>query len=118
MFEPRCCANNYFAWEAPGIGRHITYLIVVGSILFVILFLKELHVLDSLFYRCRKTYSGAPPPETTEPGAIDSDVLAEKSRINAMSMEAIKATNLVTRSMTKYYKKHLAVNQLSLAVQS
>lgn len=117
LFEPRCCDNDYFAWKSPGIGRHITYLVVVGGILFVVLFLKELHVLDGLFYRSKRMYTGEPPPET-EDSTMDSDVMMEKTRINLMAMEEIKATNLVTKSMTKYYGKHLAVNQLSLAVKS
>lgn len=117
MFEPRCCDNDYFAWKSPGIGRHITYMLVVGAVLFVILFMKELHLLDGLFYRCKKTYTGPPPPETTDE-VMDSDVRVEKDRIKVMAMQEIKSTNLVTQSMTKYYGNHLAVNQLSLAVKS
>lgn len=90
---------------------------ITGTILFVILFLKELHVLDGLFYRSRKMYSG-PPPAETEDAVMDTDVMVEKNRINAMTNDEIKGTNLVTKGMTKYYGKHLAVNQLSLAVQS
>lgn len=85
--------------------------------MFVILFLKELHVFDGLFYRSRKMYSG-PPPAETEDAVMDSDVLMEKHRIRGLTRDEIRATSLVTQSMTKFYGNHLAVNQLSLAVQS
>lgn len=117
MFEPRCCSNDHFAWEAPGIGRHIFYLLVVGTILFVILFLKELRVFDGLLYRCKKTYKGPLPSETSDE-VMDSDVWEEKNKIRTMTMEEIKKTHLVAKSMTKYYGTHLAVNQLSLAVNA
>lgn len=116
-FEEFCCVNGYYTWEAPGIGRHITYLVVTGLVLIVILFLKELRVFDGLFYRSRKIYTGPSPPET-EDEVMDSDVRAEKDRIKAMGPEDIRNNNLVVKSMTKFYKNHLAVNQLCLAVQS
>lgn len=116
-FEEFCCVNGFYTWAAPGIGRHITYLVVTGTVLIVVLFLKELRIFDGIFYRSRKMYSGPPPPET-EDAVMDSDVRAEKDRIQAMGPGEIRNNNLVVKSMTKYYKSHLAVNQLSLAVQS
>lgn len=95
----------------------MTYLLITGFILIVILFLKELRVLDGLIYRSKNIYSGPPPPET-EDEVMDSDVWAEKERIKAMGMAEIRNNNLLVKSMTKFYKNHLAVNQLCLAVQS
>lgn len=87
----------------------------MGAILFLILFVKESRVLDRLFYLFKMIHRRSLPVETANE---DSDVRIEKARIQAMSMDVVKRTNLVVKSMSKFYKSYLAVNRISLAVNS
>ncbi|XP_058065569.1 phospholipid-transporting ATPase ABCA3-like [Anopheles bellator] len=109
---PQCCNTAVFTFERTGISRNLMYLFVVGLVSFLLLMFVEYRVLDRLFGR--KASRTVPP---TEGDDTDSDVLAEKRRVRELTGAEIVANNLVLRDVTKYYKKFLAVNQLSLAVE-
>lgn len=115
-YDSRCCATNHFAWKSPGVGKHVTYLILVGTLLIATLLLLELRVFDGLLNRW-KMYIAPKLPDLDET-QMDSDVRAEMYWIRTMSKEDIVQYNLVVRAMAKFYGGYLAVNQLSLAVQS
>lgn len=65
-----------------------------------------------------KCCTSGPPLPPIDDQLVDNDVLIEKNRIRYMTSANIKSTTLVISSMSKFYGKHLAVNQLSLGVQS
>uniref|UniRef100_A0A182LRE6 ABC transporter domain-containing protein n=1 Tax=Anopheles culicifacies TaxID=139723 RepID=A0A182LRE6_9DIPT len=109
---PQCCNTEIFTFERTGISRNLMYLFVVGLVSFLLLMCIEYRVIDRIFKR--KTKQMAPPSETDD---IDSDVRMEKLRVRGLTEGEIAANNLVLRDVTKYYKKFLAVNQLSLAVE-
>ncbi|XP_058116459.1 phospholipid-transporting ATPase ABCA3-like [Anopheles ziemanni] len=108
----QCCNTEIFTFERTGISRNLMYLFVVGLICFLLLMFFEYRVFARIFRR--KTKTAAPPSEADD---IDSDVRAEKLRVRSLTDGEIAANNLVLRDVTKYYKKFLAVNQLSLAVE-
>lgn len=112
--ESRCCPD-YFALKSPGIGSHVISMCGVGAVLLLILFVKESRVLDGLFYLFKMIYRRSLPEESADE---DGDVSMEKARIRAMDMDVLRRTNLVVKSLSKFYKSHLAVNQISLAVNS
>jgi ATP-binding cassette subfamily A (ABC1) protein 3 len=85
----------------------------VGVFSFTLVLLVEYRVFDFLL-KNRFTYFGILPQ--TEDDEMDSDVQAEKQRVEHMGEYEIKANNLVIRNMTKFYKKFLAVNQISVGV--
>lgn len=58
-------------------------------------------------------YSNQQPPPI-EPTDEDSDVAAERARIMQLDPSEYKNYNLLSNSLTKYYGKFLAVNQLTL----
>uniref|UniRef100_A0A182T123 ABC transporter domain-containing protein n=1 Tax=Anopheles maculatus TaxID=74869 RepID=A0A182T123_9DIPT len=109
---PQCCNTDIFTFERTGISRNLMYLFVVGLVSFLLLMCIEYRVIDRLFKR--KAKQSAPPTEADD---IDSDVRMEKLRVRGLTEGEIAANNLVLRDVTKYYKKFLAVNQLSLAVE-
>lgn len=113
-FIPDCCeSNNYFAWEAPGSGRNLLFLGLIGVVCFIFLFLKEYRLL--YIPNVLKIRKNPIPPETEEE-VMDSDVKLEKERIKNMLQNEIAEQNLVLVDMTKYYKRFLAVNQLCVGV--
>ncbi|XP_055711669.1 phospholipid-transporting ATPase ABCA3 isoform X3 [Phlebotomus papatasi] len=113
-----CCVNGYFDFQDPGIGRDLTYMALVGVIMFVVLLLKETRVLEGIFYRGKKVLMNPIPETEEEGGLLDDDVRVEKERVREMSLTDIEKHNLVLKDMTKYYGKFLAVNQLCVGVES
>ncbi|XP_053680207.1 phospholipid-transporting ATPase ABCA3-like [Anopheles nili] len=109
---PPCCNTEIFTFERTGISRNLIYLFVLGLVSFILLMCIEYRVIDRVFRR--KSKQAAPPSESDD---IDSDVRSEKLRVRGFTEGEIVANNLVLRDVTKYYKKFLAVNQLSLAVE-
>ncbi|KAB0796441.1 hypothetical protein PPYR_10502 [Photinus pyralis] len=113
--QPKCCSTptNYYAWEAPGIGRNVIFSTLVGLFLIAILLLIEYRILERLRYALQgKKVRSNPPPIENE----DSDVITEKEKIQNMSAEEIKEHSLVLKDVTKYYKNFLAVNRICLSV--
>lgn len=62
-------------------------------------------------------FSNRPPPPPPEDGYFDEDVEQEKERVKNMLPSQIAETNLVLDRVTKFYKRFVAVNQISLAVR-
>lgn len=111
-----CCNSDHFNWNPPGIGRNIVYLVMIGIILYIILFLKEFGFFDKIHYKLfHKTDQKVLDEIPTI--ALDSDVQAEKVRVRNMSMEEIRESNMVMMDMVKVYKKFPAVKGVSVAVK-
>ncbi|KAG4071964.1 hypothetical protein HA402_006125 [Bradysia odoriphaga] len=110
-----CCENDYFDFDNFGIGRHLLYLFVIGTVVFVILLLNEYGIFASLYYSIRSRFSKFSVEASDE--ALDSNVSEEKDRVQNMSTMEIKNYNLVVRNMSKAYGTFLAVNNMSIAVQ-
>lgn len=107
--------DNYYAWDLPGIGTHITSLIGVGCLLFLLLFIHEYQVFSRLlFWIEQKFFLKMPVPMSDE----DSDVVEEKSVIqNTSSNDLHRKYDVVIQDLTKYYKKFLGVNGLCLGIK-
>uniref|UniRef100_A0A182TFV1 ABC transporter domain-containing protein n=1 Tax=Anopheles melas TaxID=34690 RepID=A0A182TFV1_9DIPT len=110
----------YYQWERPGIGRHLIYCLVMTVAYFVILLLLDFKVLKLLVQKGREWYHRKHFKADSGDGSreLDSDVAREKERIAAMTVEERVRTNLVAHEMTKYYNRFLAVNQLSVGINS
>lgn len=106
----------YFQWDRPGIGRHLFYSLVMTAAYFCVLFLLDFRVLKALIQTTREWYYRGKHKFETAGGEIDSDVREEQKRIEAMSDEERKDTNLVAHQITKYYDRFLAVNRLSVGI--
>lgn len=103
--------EHYFTWAKPGILRNIIITLLVGIVCLIILLLIEFKMFDKVIYALqgKKKYD---PDDEDE----DNDVVAERKRIQELSLDEISNYNLVVRNMTKYYKKFLAVKGLCLGV--
>lgn len=85
----------------------------IGS--FIILLIIEYRLLHGVIYSILRTCQRRPPPRS-EDGFHDVDVYNENQRINLMTGAEISASNLVLNKVTKYYRRNLAVNQLSIGI--
>ncbi|XP_062556427.1 phospholipid-transporting ATPase ABCA1-like [Armigeres subalbatus] len=116
---PICDENlHYMQWERPGIGRHLYYSLVMTVVYFTLLFLLDFQVLKVLIHKIREWYYRSQYKLDKNRQDLDSDVRTEKERIDAMTEAQIQDTNLVAHNMTKYYKRFLAVDQLSVGINS
>ncbi|XP_058833503.1 phospholipid-transporting ATPase ABCA1-like isoform X2 [Topomyia yanbarensis] len=109
---------HYFQWERPGVGRHLFYSLVMTAVYFGLLFLLDFKVLKVIVQKAREWHYRGQHKLEVNHDKLDSDVLAETKRIEAMTEIERKETNLVAHQMTKYYNRFLAVNQLSVGIQS
>ncbi|XP_017768274.1 PREDICTED: ATP-binding cassette sub-family A member 3 [Nicrophorus vespilloides] len=112
--EKQCCrkTENYYQWEKPGILRNIIISMGIGTLMFVILFLKETRVFTRIKYAFMKKNKNVETPESE----YDTDVFAEKTKIEIMTDDEMREQSLVLRDVTKYYKDFLAVNGICLGV--
>lgn len=95
------------------------FQMVVGLVLFVLMFLIEFDVPQSIYYNSllyERWIGRKPEIRQKMPNEYDYDVYEENLRIERMGTNQIGLFNLVLRGMTKYYGQFLAVNNLSLAV--
>lgn len=56
------------------------------------------------------------PPTESEDGFMDVDVYNEKQRVKTMTNDDIKSSNLILRQVSKFYRRFLAVNQISVGI--
>ncbi|XP_058456304.1 phospholipid-transporting ATPase ABCA3-like [Malaya genurostris] len=105
-----CCDTRIFTWQSHGVNRQIMFLIYVGIIGFATLIAIELRLFENIFMFGAHSKSFGQD-------TLDDDVRNEKEQVSALSHGEILKHNLVLRGLTKYYKRLLAVNQLSLSVR-
>lgn len=87
-----------------------------GVVCFIILLIIEYRVFEGVSYYISSFFEHTLPVQSSEI-QIDSDVDAEKKRVKQMTMADLASNNLVLQSLSKYYGKFLAVNQLSIGIQ-
>ncbi|ODN05472.1 ATP-binding cassette sub-family A member 3, partial [Orchesella cincta] len=120
-----CCTKypvGYLSWKAPGIGRNLLFMFIVGVLCFSILFVIESKLIEKILYRNEaKKYKGGKKDEERDPMAHeDSDVgRPEVGKRNwaIPTLSTPSFTNRITWDLTKYYDKFLAVDHLCLGVQ-
>ncbi|XP_053607354.1 ATP-binding cassette sub-family A member 2-like isoform X2 [Plodia interpunctella] len=103
-----CCVreNAYFDWEEPGVLRYLVSMVISFVVFWCILMIAEYRLLQKLFTRTKS------PPAMDE-STLDRDVLEEARSVRRADDNS---HNLVARDISKYYGKHLAVNQVSFTV--
>ncbi|XP_035876910.1 ATP-binding cassette sub-family A member 3 isoform X1 [Phyllostomus discolor] len=115
--------ENFYAWSAPGVGRFVTSMAASGFAYLTLLFLVETDLLWRLktcicaFRRRRQLME-----MYTRPSALpeDQDVVDERNRILAPSLDSSLDTPLVIKELCKVYEQRaplFAVDKISLAVQ-
>ena len=105
--------KDYYAWEEPGIGRNLTYMIAVGIAAFATLLFIEYRIIAAVKYGLSRIFKRKLLPVI---GKNDPDVLEERDRVEQMSATEIQSHNLVTKNMYKVYNKCVAVNGVSIGI--
>ncbi|XP_055623835.1 phospholipid-transporting ATPase ABCA3-like [Toxorhynchites rutilus septentrionalis] len=111
MFVPECCGEDVFTFGESGINRNLLFFIGIGVGAFVLMMLIEYRVFNWLINR--RVVGNIGEEESTP----DSDVLAEKQKIETMTQPEIASYNLVLKNLSKYYNKFRAVNRISVGVR-
>ncbi|CAH4032670.1 unnamed protein product [Pieris brassicae] len=103
-----CCVreNPYFEWENPGISRYLLSMIISCAVLWSLMMLLEYRLIQRVFIWSRRP---APLDEAT----LDPDVADE---LRHAKQAPLSAHTLVAHSLSKYYGKNLAVDQISFTV--
>ncbi|XP_058565915.1 phospholipid-transporting ATPase ABCA3 [Neofelis nebulosa] len=115
--------QNFYAWSAPGVGRFVTSMAASGFAYLSLLFLVETDTLWRLktclcAFRRRRALTEAYSRTSALPE--DQDVVDERNRVLAPSLESLLDTPLVIKELSKVYEQRtplLAVDKISLAVQ-
>ncbi|KAJ2946030.1 hypothetical protein O0L34_g4949 [Tuta absoluta] len=107
----QCCVEEFswWDWEQPGLMRYITCMIVTWAVMWVILMIAEYRLVQKVFNREKK----APPLEEDK---LDADVLDEAKHALSVGKGEGQGVSLTAQGLTKYYGKHLAVDQVSFTV--
>ena len=111
--EERCCNLTYFGWEKFGVAWNMIYLLVSGLISWIFLLMIEFKVFWKMSY-----ILGKKEIQSRDYTSVDSDVISEIKRIENMTPNEIMKHHLVMRALTKTIHNFVAVDQLSLGVES
>ena len=115
----------YMAWQSPGIGRSLTFMAAQGFLCLVVICLVESDISRRVVRRIISALRVQHDVErsTVEHGVTatsvheDSDVAAERQRIDSTPVERLSTTDaVVLRQLTKFYGSLLAVDRLSVGV--
>ncbi|XP_067006390.2 phospholipid-transporting ATPase ABCA3 isoform X2 [Anabrus simplex] len=108
--------EDYFSFEAPGIGRNLIYFIIAGCCFMILLVLIEYRVFEPRHARKAKLQPQANGNDSSD--LQDSDVREEREKIKNGNLELLmKEYSLILKDFTKYYGNFLAVNHLSVGVR-
>lgn len=114
-FRDTCCSNNFFTFKKDGLLVHFTALAIICIISFLLLFAVEYRWIQNIYFKIFKPKRPENIPES-EDGQVDSDVFDEKMKVRTVTPYLQSTKNLVVKDLTKFYKSHMAVNQLCISV--
>lgn len=118
-------SDSYLAWESPGIGRYLVFMVLQGIFFGFLAFAIELALFQKLWYRMtgpKSTSVGNTVLERSEsiigsdPNE-DSDVLDERNRINSTDLSKLQETDsLILKNLAKSYGPLRAVKGISVGI--
>ncbi|CAB3224168.1 unnamed protein product [Arctia plantaginis] len=106
-----CCVqkNPFFLWEEPGVLRYLVAMICMCIVFWIILMIIEYRLVQKV-WNFKKT------PPLIDERTLDQDVAAEAQRARQVYMSNHSNQALLATGLSKYYRKHLAVDQISFSV--
>ena len=120
-------SSDYLTWEWPGIGSPLIFMSIQGVVCLFVLYVLESDSFGRVVRALKKlrrhddrqqnvemvTVSGTPAAQTE-----DSDVAAERQRINNTQVQQLAVTDtVILRQLTKIYgNSFLAVDRLSVGI--
>ncbi|KAM3964373.1 phospholipid-transporting ATPase ABCA3 [Aphomia sociella] len=110
-FSQSCCLreNSYFDWEEPGVLRYLVMILISCLIFWIILMIIEYRLIQKVF-----TFTKT--PLSIDQNTLDEDVVDEAHHVKRVERSGLGNHSLVASGLSKYYGKHLAVNQVSFTV--
>ncbi|XP_076108921.1 phospholipid-transporting ATPase ABCA3-like isoform X1 [Mytilus galloprovincialis] len=114
--------ESYLAWDFPGVGKYVCFMAIQGCLFFLVLFLVESGILRrkcSSAMKKKKIASSYADLGESRPGVVDedSDVQAERDRINTTDANSLKTSDsIVVKNLKKYYDNFLAVDEICVSV--
>ncbi|CAG2240533.1 ABCA3 [Mytilus edulis] len=114
--------ESYLAWDFPGVGKYVCFMAIQGCLFFFVLFLVESGILRrkcSSAMKKKKIASSYADLGESRPGVVDedSDVQAERDRINTTDANSLKTSDsIVVKNLKKYYDNFLAVDEICVSV--
>ncbi|KAK2490464.1 hypothetical protein MC885_020850 [Smutsia gigantea] len=115
--------DNFYAWEAPGVGRFVASMATSGLAYLAVLFLVETELprrLKTCICASRRQRALMEAYTRTPALPEDQDVADERNRILAASPDSLPEAPLVVKELSKVYEQRpplLAVDKICLAVQ-
>ncbi|KAG1651998.1 ATP-binding cassette sub-family A member 3 [Nymphon striatum] len=110
-------SDNYLAWESPGIGRYLIFLLIDFFLFVLILIGIEKHYYRRIKYFFCVKKSVKPSEDRTVLIPSDDDVEREKERIVKSPLSDLcQSDMLIFRDLTKTYGSLVAVDHLSLGI--
>ncbi|XP_043646341.1 retinal-specific phospholipid-transporting ATPase ABCA4 [Drosophila teissieri] len=113
---PICCdIPDYFGWRNPGVLPEITYMILFGLILFLLLVMHDGKVYNLI---CEKLGNCFSKRKRLDGGSSieNEDVVAERLVVREMINSGRKDIPLLVYNITKRYRSKLAVKGISFHV--
>ena len=118
-----CPDDNYYSWEAPGVGQYLFAMFIEGIGFMILLLLAEKRVftwLRSMMY----ARWGTAITDTATPTDVDEDVEAEARLVDTVVNRGVSGSDLlVVDRLSKVYQSSMtappkrAVNGLSFAIR-
>lgn len=113
-----CLGTNIYGFERPGIGSNLIAMFGMGVFCFLLLLIVEYRIHQRFIYFILSFVKRNPEPMEIKLDVKDNDVINERNRINQMTTDDYKMYSLILKELTKFYGNFLAVNQISVAVES
>ncbi|XP_046544461.1 phospholipid-transporting ATPase ABCA3-like [Haliotis rubra] len=127
-----CCKNscklycytfteNFLAWESPGVGRYIVFMLLQSVVYMSVTLFIEYQVPQRIWYAFRpqeteEPLPGAPPFSAMQQVPEDGDVLNERHRIDQLLIGDENSDALVLKDLYKRYGNFVAVDNLSVGI--
>ena len=118
-----CPDDNYYSWEAPGVGQYLFAMFVEGIGFMILLLLAEKRVFTWLRSTMYARW-GTGVTATEKPVDVDEDVEAESQLVDSVVNRGVSGSDLlVVDKLSKVYQSSMtappkrAVNGLSFAIR-
>lgn len=118
--------KNYLAWNSPGIGRYLFFMLLQGFCYFGIVLSMEYNLFSRIRYAIRGDQGMTPAVPMHHGGQVlalstarteDSDVADEMRRLEENPINSVMQTDsLILKNISKYYGSYCAVNNVSVGV--
>lgn len=107
--------DGIFSFGKYGIGSNLLTMFVTGVVAFILLIITEMGAFRMLQMLVLKRRGDQ---QCDSNGLVDDDdVLAEKQRINEMSVEELQSEPMVMQNISKFYGSFQAVKNVSFAAK-